>query len=188
MHVPFFVKVTLSQGRKKKRKNTEFYILQSLLWSCRQGHESIPRKPPAEFVKGREMKHSQQVEVNHTEEETEREGSPPEPHRGCCRLRLGAASSVPGQTPAWFASWLAGAARGAAGDPGAVPPNTVLDTGKTCPSTRCQKRSCERPSVSVCMFVHAPLRAEGERGVFPADPGNLASFYPRISARTLFHP
>lgn len=77
MQVPFFVKAVWVKGRKRRGRIPIFYILQSLLWSYRHGHESIPRKPPAEFVKGQEMKYLQQVEVNHAGKETGREGRPP---------------------------------------------------------------------------------------------------------------
>lgn len=51
------------QGNRKTRRGIVlfFYTALSLLCSYRLGHESTHRKSPAEFVKGQEMKYSQQV-------------------------------------------------------------------------------------------------------------------------------
>lgn len=93
----------------------------------------------------------------------EREG-PPEPHCRCCLLSVGAASSIPEQTPPRSAR----AAARAAGDPCAMP---CLQTPWWAREEPALLRVLAAAVVSVCTSVRS---GSGEWSA--AIPGNLAAF------------
>lgn len=145
------------------------YIFQSLLWNYRHGNESIPRKPPAEFVKGYEMKYSQQGEVNHAGRDRERGKAPMSP------IADAACSAQQHSRADTDVVWLAG-----------LPP-PLSDPGKALPSHSAVRSCCTRGSACPCSACAcAPQHGGESRQGFMLILGNLASFKFRISAQTHF--